>query len=170
MVKSISWLKQAILTAERPTATLMIGIPGSGKSTWVREHLTDLAVFSTDDLVEAYASENGMSYSDAIHDQDVFRLLQWQMYEEMAKACDLGQHIIVDRTNVSKAARNKVLVKLPKTYLKFAAVFVVPREEIDRRLAKRVAETGKWIGPAVIDTMFESFEFPSKPEFDEVFV
>ena len=51
MTKSISWLKQAIVKADRPSITFLIGVPGSGKSTWLMENLADLpvTVISTDD-------------------------------------------------------------------------------------------------------------------------
>ena len=50
-----------------PTATdmfVLIGPPSIGKSTWIRENVPDAYVISSDEVTEAVAAKNKMSYDD----------------------------------------------------------------------------------------------------------
>ena len=42
-----------------PKLYMLIGVPATGKSTWVEKHKGDALVISSDDLIEAYAAEQG---------------------------------------------------------------------------------------------------------------
>ena len=47
---------------------VLVGVPGSGKSTWVKNQkwANDCVVVSTDEFVEDYAKECGLTYSEEI--------------------------------------------------------------------------------------------------------
>ena len=49
---------------------VLVGVPGSGKSTWVKNQkwANDCVVVSTDEFVEDYAKECGLTYSEVFDD------------------------------------------------------------------------------------------------------
>ena len=53
-----------------PKCYQMIGVPGSGKSTWIRNQIwaLGLTVISTDAFVEAYAATQGKTYNQVFQD------------------------------------------------------------------------------------------------------
>jgi predicted kinase len=53
-----------------PTLYVLVGVPGSGKSTWIAQQdwARDCAVVSTDNFVEDYAKQVGSSYSEVFDD------------------------------------------------------------------------------------------------------
>lgn len=168
MSQSIVWLQNSILEADKPTITLLIGVPGSGKSTWTKNNTEGMTIVSSDDILEGFASHNGITYAEA-----------WKRYhgeaetlfkEDLRAALLRGDHIIVDRTNMSKSTRNKILSQVPKSYLKYAALFQAERAEIDRRLTERAERTGKVIGAEIVEDMLSRYESPTRDEFDEIFV
>ena len=50
---------------KKPTFVMMVGVPGSGKSTFLKKFMEitfdDIHVASTDDLIEVYAAEHGIA-------------------------------------------------------------------------------------------------------------
>lgn len=156
MTQPLSRLKLAILTASVPTATLLIGVPGAGKSTWLDQAGLDMIVLSTDDLLPTLdAKMHGMK---AAHRQ---------MMAKLHQTVSDNQSFIVDRTNISRSVRRKILSHVPPHYLRYAAVFALDRKELDRRLSQR---EGKIIPATVVDDMLDRYEMPSKAEFDEIFL
>ena len=66
------------------------------------------------------------------------------------------------------AGRNKILKRLSKNYTTKAVVFNVSRAELSKRLKKRELETGKRVGEDVVDRMLDSYQKPTRNEFDEI--
>lgn len=149
-----------------PKLYVLVGVPGSGKSTWVenQEWAKDCVVISTDRFVEDHARKNNKTYSE------VFEEFMPQAVELMAKevvtARASNRDIIWDQTSTTRASRYKKFVMLP-TYYKIAVVFATPdSEELNRRLANR---PGKTIPDHVVFDMIQKFEPPTRSEgFDEI--
>jgi predicted kinase len=159
-----SMLKYARLGT--PHVIMLIGAPASGKSTWILENNRDHTIISTDDLIDAWASEMGLTYSEAWKQGDL-KDFERQAKASFHEALAADKNIIIDRTNMSKKIRRKFLVHIPKHYMIFGIVFKADREELDRRLLLR---PGKYIPPYVMDDMLNRYEEPTEDEFDEVFV
>ena len=149
-----------------PTLYVLVGIPGSGKSTWVenQEWAKDCAYISTDKLVEEEAKRQGSTYNDVFH--DYMKKATLLMCEEVYDARDQEKSIIWDQTSTTIKSRAKKLRMLPN-YKKIAVVFKVPEaEELNRRLANR---PGKTIPKNVVDQMINGFVTPTEEEgFDEI--
>lgn len=148
----------------QPTLYMLIGMPGSGKSTWVEKHREGKIVLSTDNYIEDIAFKAGKTYNEvfqvAIAAAEI-NLAQWRNI-----AIQTCSDIIWDQTNLSKSARAKKLHLIPDNYRKVAVVFHVPEEELTRRLANR---PGKTIPEHVLRSMQKSFEYPSLVEgFDSI--
>lgn len=150
------------------TLYVLVGVPGSGKSTWVNNQhwAKDCVVVSTDEFVEDYAKECGQTYSDVFN--DYMPTAVKLMTEKVIRARAAGKDIIWDQTSCTVSTRAKKINMLPG-YHKIAVVFKIPpMEELMRRLNSR---PGKIIPWAVVSDMSNKFhsEPPSLEEgFNEI--
>ena len=145
---------------------VLVGVPGSGKSTWVnnQEWAKDCAYISTDKHVEAYAASVGKTYSEVF--KDYMPTAVNLMLADVIDARDAGRDIIWDQTSCSIASRKRKFNMLPEYYA-IAVVFRTPeRDELDVRLSGR---PGKHIPKNVIDSMIRSWDEPTEDEgFKEI--
>ena len=144
-----------------PRCYQLVGVPGSGKSTWIKNQkwVLGLTVASTDKYVDAYAEKMGKTYSEVFH--SAMKEAVDAMVDTVKFAQCMGQDIIWDQTSVSIASRAKKFRMLPD-YEHIAVVFATPEpEELARRLASR---PGKNIPEYVMDSMIRSFEYPTMDE------
>lgn len=149
---------------------VLVGPPGSGKSTWMRSLMSNgdvYVVVSSDEEIEAYAKSKGLTYSDVF--DSYIKTATNLMKSKFNEAIKDGQNIIWDQTNMTAKKRASILQKIPKRYKKVAVVFQVDDVELQRRLAHRAITEGKFIPKHVIDSMQRSFEMPTLQEgFDEI--
>jgi predicted kinase len=152
-----------------PKLWVLVGIPGSGKSTWVSKQSWDMSkteFVSTDDHVEAYARSVGKTYSE-VFDEYMPTAVDL-MAEQVRQARAAGKDIVWDQTSTTVKSRARKFRMLPE-YEAVAVVFPdVEDEELRRRLRSR---PGKVIPRRVIYQMREHFEMPSLTEgFKEVII
>ena len=149
-----------------PTCYQLIGVPGSGKSTWIKNQkwALGLTVASTDAYVDKYAKDANKTYNEVFH--DVMKNAVDAMVETVEFARSMKLDIIWDQTSVSVKSRAKKFKMLPD-YEHIAVVFDTPEpEELDRRLSSR---PGKNIPEYVMESMISSFEYPTMDEgFSEI--
>lgn len=155
-----------------PHLIMMIGIPGSGKSTYIKKILSqnpekDYVVLSTDDLIELWGQERGLNYTQAFAKLN-FKQIQKQFDKKFEDALKDKKNIIIDQTNLTAKSRAKKLSLIPDDYITTGIVFKVDPEEVQKRLVKREQETGKSIPSHVVQNMVKSFEMPNYSEFDEI--
>lgn len=153
-----------------PTLHILVGLPGSGKSTWRHAFVAenpDVCVLSTDDRIDAWAQERGLTYTEAFP-QAPMKEFETAIREEFQDAVASRRSVLVDRTNLSCKSRARFLSSLPKPYRRVAVVFDVPDDVLARRLDERARLTGKFIPEHVISTMKASFEMPDITEFDQI--
>ena len=151
---------------------LLVGIPGSGKSTWLKHrfdegffHNDNCVVISTDDIIEEQAKLFNTTYNEIF--KDTIKVAQKEANDRAINAFNEGNHVVWDQTNTTIKTRATKLRMVPKHYSKFAVVFECPpMDELNRRLASR---PGKNIPPHVIKTMLDSYQEPTIDEgFDNV--
>lgn len=149
-----------------PTCYQLIGVPGSGKSTWAsnQEWMKDMAYISTDKFVEEYARSVGKTYSEVF--TDYMPTAVNLMVLEVNKAAAKGLDIVWDQTSTTVASRKRKFGMLP-FYKHVAVIFKTPDEgELTRRLASR---PGKSIPDLVVRSMIDGFEMPTEEEgFKEI--
>jgi predicted kinase len=148
-----------------PHVIVLVGPPGSGKTTWIKANGEGHTVISSDDLLEAWGNERGLTYSEAFKQADM-KSIERQMFAAFEAALLAEKCIIIDRTNMNVKSRNRFLSMVPRKYAKYAVVFTVSREELNKRLDQR---PGKIIPPFVVDSMLASYQEPTNAEFDKVF-
>ncbi len=149
-----------------PKCYQLIGVPGAGKSTWIKEQdwAKDIPVVSTDNFVEAYAKEQGKTYNEVFKD---YMPIAVKLMANQALVCQAnGLDVIWDQTSTTIASRKRKFNTLPG-YEHIAVVFKTPeKEELARRLASR---PGKNIPDNVMRSMIDNFEMPTEEEgFKEI--
>ena len=149
-----------------PKCYQLIGVPASGKSTWVanQEWAKDCAYISTDSWVELYAKEQGKTYSEVF--VEYMPKAVNIMTEHVKLAKDAGQDIIWDQTSTTVKSRARKFNMLPD-YEHIAVVFRCPDvDDLTRRLLSR---PGKLIPVDVLHDMIKNFEVPTEEEgFKEI--
>jgi len=155
-----------------PQAIMLIGVPGSGKSTYIDKLKAqspdrDYVVLSTDDVLELLGSEQGWDYKQA-YENIPFKKVQAIFNTNFLQAVKDRKDIIIDQTNLTVKSRARKLNKLPEEYKKIAVVFNIDTVEMKKRLDKRAAEGGKSIPQHVLDNMIGYYVPPSRSEFDEI--
>jgi len=144
----------------------LIGIPGSGKTTWVKNQdwANKCAYISTDIWVEMEAERQGKTYSEVF--EDYMPKAVNIMSAQVVDARDQDRDIIWDQTSTTILSRMRKFNMLP-TYEHIAVVFRCPDiPELFRRLNSR---PGKIIPLDVVESMVQNFEIPTEEEgFKEI--
>lgn len=133
-----------------PKVFVLVGVPGSGKSTWVSEQTwaKGYVVVSTDNFVEAYACSVGKTYEEVFN--DYMPTAVKLMAEQVIEARQSGRDIIWDQTSTSVVSRRRKFNMLPD-YEHIAVIFKTPdKEELQRRVNSR---PGKNIPDKIIEQM-----------------
>ena len=143
-------------------AVFLIGVSGSGKSTYLEKNpMDDCAVISVDnffyDKKMGYDSVNYEKNIKKAHDASVQDLLQ---------AVESRKNIVVDMTNLSAETRGKKLVKIPTTQYNHKAVVFLKGENLTAENMKK--RDHKQLTSEIISKQITQFELPNYDEFDEI--
>lgn len=144
-----------------PKVYVLVGVPGSGKSTWVanQDWTNNCAYISTDAIVEKFAAEQNKTYSEVF--ESFMPTAVDLMVDQVLLARLQNKDIIWDQTSTTILSRKKKFKMLPD-YYHIAVVFKTPqKEELDRRLKNR---PGKIIPPNVVENMIANWEEPTEKE------
>lgn len=163
--------KILIETELKPVVYVLIGPPGVGKSTYVKNVLLptgEYIVVSTDDIFEEKGKEYGFGYNEAFKQFDYDDVVK-EFFVRLKVAISERQDIIVDRTNMAIKARKRLLSLFPGEYIKIAVLFdFTNRDKLNGQLLKREKETGKSIPTKVVDQMIDSYTEPTLNEFNYI--
>jgi len=147
---------------------VLVGVPGSGKSTWHSEQdwLQDAAYISTDRYVEEFAKNMDKTYSEVF--KEVMPECVNLMVGDVVVAREAGRDIVWDQTSTTIASRKKKFNMLPNYYA-IAVVFTTPEPaDLIMRLESRY-DSGKIIPDNVVQDMINNFEYPTEEEgFKEI--
>ncbi len=144
-----------------PKCTILVGVPGSGKSTWIQEHMPMANVMSTDIVIENVARSYDMTYNEGF--KDLISFAEKVMWRHITWSIASQVDFVIDRTNLSAKSRKKFIDKLKlHGYEIECVVFHTPEpEEWKRRLDSR---PGKTIPQEALDRMVDSYEIPLMSE------
>ena len=149
-----------------PKCYQLIGVPGSGKSTWVKNQdwALGLTIVNTDAFVEDYARAQGKTYSEVF--VEYMPTAIDLMIEQVVFAREHSHTIIWDQTSTTVKSRARKFNMLPD-YEHIAVVFRTPEhKELVRRLMSR---PGKEIPDHIVASMIASWEDPTEEEgFKEI--
>lgn len=151
---------------------MLVGLPGSGKSTWKEKFLSyrsdgEWVVLSTDDFIENYAKGKMISYNDAFKISGVYVNAAKELNTKLEEAIASGSNIIWDQTNLSASSRKSKISAIPAEYRKIAVHVMEPAPREWRRRLR--ARPGKSIPENVMEQMLENYTEPALDEgFDEI--
>jgi predicted kinase len=137
---------------------VLVGPPGSGKTTWARRNGRGAVHVSQDDLIDAITPD-GFDY--------VYRPIYREAEDAVARAAlDAGHTVIVDRTNRTRVHRRRWLRIASEASCPAIAVVMTTSEALCRqRNAER--DGGRRVSEERMERMFAALE-PVRP--DEGFV
>lgn len=136
---------------------MLIGIPGSGKSTYAKKKIDEGCIVVSSDAIrkELYGSED-----DQNHNGEVFN----EVFHRTKKSILKNKITIIDATNLSRKRRINLLKQLPHCE-KRATVFAVPFEICCERNSSRE----RVVPQHAMERMYRSFQPPHYAEgFDEI--
>lgn len=153
---------------KKRNAVVMIGLPMSGKSTFInnfKESNPDYVIISRDEIILELGQ--GASYSKAYHSVDQSEVDK--VFDERIKnAVANKKDIIFDLTSLSKKARRRISSKLTKDYSLYAKVVITDLETLIQRNKDRSEIAGKYIPWKVVSGMMKTFALPMYDEFEKI--
>ena len=143
---------------------LMVGVAGAGKSTWIKNHLTDNDVhISRDEIRFNMLAPNDEYFS---HEDIVFK----RFCDEINWSLRAGLNVFADATHISKSSRHKLLQKIKVSDAEVAAIFI--KVPLLQALEQNSYREGRALVPEdVIRSMHKSLQPPTLEEgFNEIYI
>jgi len=149
------------------TLYVLVGVPGSGKTTWIGRQMfdwTNTVIVSTDHHVEQYARSIGKTYSEVF--KDYMPTAVDLMAKTAVDAFKNNKVVIWDQTSTTATTRARKLRMAPAHYKKVAVVFKTPNADTHAKMLNR---PGKEIPTEIVQDMIDKFEYPTVEEgFDSI--
>ena len=146
----------------RPSLILLVGIPGSGKTTYAEKYIEENpnTVYLSSDKIRKELWGDEATQGD---NNEVFSLMQ----SRAITALNNGQSVVYDATNVTRKDRSYIITLCPKFAKIECHIIWAPIETCIERDAARERTVGK----EVIDRMLKRFQAPYYDEgIDEIIV
>jgi predicted kinase len=147
------------------TLYITVGLPGSGKSTYVKNFIKDkdIEYLSSDSLRAVYGKSE--------EDQTVTPLVFGHIKRKVDELLKDGKNVLVDATSVNRKERSDYINTAKKYGAKVVAiVFKMDRQGLIDRNKKRGEQGGRVVPDFVIDKMLNKFEEPSYSEGIDVII
>ncbi len=147
------------------TLYITVGLPGSGKSTYVKNFIKDkdIEYLSSDSLRAVYGKSE--------EDQTVTPLVFGHIKRTVDEFLKDGKNVLVDATSVNRKESSEYIKTAKKYDAKVVAiVFKMDRQGLIERNKKRGEQGGRVVPDWVIDKMLAKFEEPSYSEGIDVII
>ena len=126
---------------------ILIGVPMSGKSTWIKNNYPNTKVISRDDIVlEVHGSNDYNKAFKEVNHKEVDKILNSKLLDSSNSNTD----VIIDMTNMTSKRRKSTLRHFANFY-KVAIVFpVLSNDEYERRNKIRTVTENKSIPLSIL--------------------
>ena len=119
---------------------IMIGCPGSGKSTFAKNKLMispfPKIIYVSRDEIRFSLLKEGESYFD--REKEVYREFIWQIYDALNK----GYDVIADATHLNEKSRSKLFKNLPNDFSNIEVVGIYMRPSLETCIARNEKRKG----------------------------
>lgn len=145
---------------EQPVAYVMIGMPGSGKSTWIKNNLPDIPVVSRD-IIRAELGFTASPDEKAVLSKEQEILVTQREFELIRDYAQSGQSFVIDDTNTGRYRKNLVdKLRRYGVHIKFIRMRTDLETCIKRRNGQIPADVMKKIHAGIIE--------PKEGEYDSL--
>ena len=136
---------------------IMCGIPGSGKSTFIKNHLKEGTIVISRDQIRFSLLKEGEDYF--AHEKEVYKI----MWSSISNALKEGKTVVVDQTSLTPRSR-KYLIDHVEGYEKVNIFWV--KTDLETAIARNEKRKGTraFVPPAQICRMFSQFIPPTLEE------
>lgn len=140
----------------------MVGLPGAGKDTWIRENLPDCKCIACRDDIRVELGLCGVDEKFAGTPEQE-NLVTGIFNAKLIKYAESGQDIVINNTNLKRRYRmayKSLLSRFPVNWI----YVVVKAPSLEHNIERRSAQ----IPPEVIRRMAEGYQPPTPDEYDEI--
>jgi len=171
LMENIQPTRDDIVAQYIPTITLMIGVPKSGKTTFLKnqKYSDNTVIISRDDILMEFA-QDGLTYNKAwkwAEDNGKHKEIDKSFTKRLRDAFEKNLNIVIDNTNVNRKSRNRILSSTPSHYKRNAIVFATGLNEIYKRNGDD-AKISKDLFYEVFHNMITRFKTPTYGEFADI--
>ena len=148
---------------------ILIGVPGSGKSTWAEKHLSSFegktSYISRDAIRFLLVKENEPYFS---HEKEVYNEFIRQIKSDL-ETCDV---VIADATHITKGSRRKLFISLGDSLKDVEIIAMVIKTDLNTILKQNAQRKGRSCVPEEdIRKYYNVFRMPELEEgFDEIWI
>lgn len=140
---------------------LMMGIPGAGKSTFIKNHIASDGIIISRDAIRfnmLKSNEDYFSKENEVWDEYVKAL-------KKAIKCEWYTDVVADATHLNAKARNKVLNAISDVLNDVEVYVLYVDVDLETALKQNSQRTGRALVPeSAIRNMYASLQIPNKAE------
>lgn len=152
--------KDCLVKPRSFNVTLMIGVAGAGKDTWINEHLPDDIMLSRDNIRTEIGIKGEKPFGTKEQEKEVTRIFN----ERLLKCCKNKQDVVINNTNLLKKYRSE-FVKMVLPYNPVINFVYVEPNEMEDCAIRRKGQIKK----DIINGMWDRLEFPDPSECHTLF-
>lgn len=137
---------------------IMMGIPGSGKSTWCKNHVNfdDGEKYISRDEIRFHYVKTKSGYFNK--EQEVYR----EFVGRVSEALSRGETVYADQTSLTEASRRKLIMALPKPDEIHVIFLNTPLSECVENNRKRVG-----LANVPMDAIYKMYPTMERPTWSE---
>lgn len=136
---------------------IMMGAPGAGKSTFIKNSMVECIVVSRDKIRFSMVKEDESYFSK---EKEVYKEFVRLINEHLSKNCD----VVADATHLNAASRNKLINCITAPNVNIHIVWIKTTLETCLKQNELRKGTRAYVPPSVITRMHQSIE---RPQFEE---